>query len=143
MPGFDLKSYLERFPEVCRCKFGRAYTLSKPEKEFEQVRTGGRQLTPRDENLRSRANTLRPLLAQAARKGTQQCAQQAASAAGADNWGWQGTGRAPAERVSQSWPGVAHITVRSCGNVRHFQHAYREPPPDSPPAHRGPLSRFL
>ena len=48
MPGFDLKSYLERFPEVCRRKFGRTYAFSKLEKEFEQVRTGGRQLTARD-----------------------------------------------------------------------------------------------
>jgi hypothetical protein len=31
VPGFDLKSYLNRFPEVCRRKFGGTYTFSKLE----------------------------------------------------------------------------------------------------------------
>lgn len=45
---FDLQSYLARFPEVCQRKFGRSFEFSKLEKEFEQLRTGGRRLTARD-----------------------------------------------------------------------------------------------
>jgi len=48
MPGFDLKSYLARFAEVCRKKFGRAYSFATIEKEFEPLRTGGRTLKARD-----------------------------------------------------------------------------------------------
>jgi hypothetical protein len=48
VPGFDLKSYLARFPEVCRKKFGRAFSFATIEKEFEPLRTGGRTLKARD-----------------------------------------------------------------------------------------------
>ncbi len=48
MPAFDLKSYLARFPEVCRKKFGRAFSFSTLEKEFEPLRTGGRTVKARD-----------------------------------------------------------------------------------------------
>jgi len=48
MPGFDLKSYLARFAEVCRKKFGRAYSFATIEKEFGSLRTGGRTLKARD-----------------------------------------------------------------------------------------------
>jgi hypothetical protein len=48
VPDFDLKVYLALFPTVCKRKFNRSYNLAKLEKELEQVRTGGRQLTARD-----------------------------------------------------------------------------------------------
>lgn len=48
MPGFDLKSYLTRFPEVCRKKFGRAFSFATLAKDFEPLRTGGRTLKARD-----------------------------------------------------------------------------------------------
>jgi hypothetical protein len=48
MAGFDLKSYLERFPEVCRAKFGRTYNFRVLEKEFAQLRGGKRWLAARD-----------------------------------------------------------------------------------------------
>ena len=35
MPGFDLTYYLDRFPEVCRQKFGRTYSFRALEKKFE------------------------------------------------------------------------------------------------------------
>jgi len=48
MASFDLKSYLDRFPEVCARKFTRRFDFAKLEKEFEPLRTGGRRLTGRD-----------------------------------------------------------------------------------------------
>ncbi len=48
MSSFDLRSYLERFPEVCRSKFGRAYSFRALEKEFAQLRGGKRWLAARD-----------------------------------------------------------------------------------------------
>lgn len=48
MPGFNLKSYLERFPEVCEAKFGRAYNFRALEKKHEQLRSGKRWLVARD-----------------------------------------------------------------------------------------------
>jgi hypothetical protein len=46
--GFDLRSYLERFPETCRTQFGRTYNFRTLEKEFAQLRSGGRWLAARD-----------------------------------------------------------------------------------------------
>jgi hypothetical protein len=46
--GFDLRSYLERFPEVCRAKFGRTYNFRALEKDFAHLRSGGRWLAARD-----------------------------------------------------------------------------------------------
>jgi hypothetical protein len=46
--GFDLKSYLERFPEVYKRRFGRAYSFPSLEKKFEQLRTGKRWLVAKD-----------------------------------------------------------------------------------------------
>jgi len=48
MAGFDLRTYLERFPDVCRTKFGRAYNFRALEKDFEQLRAGRRWLVARD-----------------------------------------------------------------------------------------------
>lgn len=48
MPGFDLRSYLDRFPEVCRAKFRRSYSFRALEKEFEPLRSGKRWLAARD-----------------------------------------------------------------------------------------------
>lgn len=48
MAGFDLQAYLERYPEVCRAKFGRAHNFHAFEKEFEQLREGKRHLVARD-----------------------------------------------------------------------------------------------
>ena len=46
--GFDLKYYLERFPEVCRQKFGRTYSFRALEKKFEPLCTGNRWLAAKD-----------------------------------------------------------------------------------------------
>ena len=48
MASFDLQAYLNRFPEVCRKKFGRVYNFHALEKDFEQLRTGKRWLVARD-----------------------------------------------------------------------------------------------
>ena len=48
MPDFDLRSYLDRFPEVCRKKFGRTYSFQSLEKKFEQLRSGKRWLVAKD-----------------------------------------------------------------------------------------------
>lgn len=48
MAGLNLRSYLDRFPEVCEQKFSRRYDFAKVEKEFEQVRRGGSRLMARD-----------------------------------------------------------------------------------------------
>jgi hypothetical protein len=48
MASFDLRSYLDRFPEVCERKFVSRFDFAKLEKEFEPLRTGGRWLTARD-----------------------------------------------------------------------------------------------
>ena len=48
MPGFDLKHYLDRFPEVCRQKFGRTYSFRALEKKFEPLCTGNRWLAAKD-----------------------------------------------------------------------------------------------
>jgi hypothetical protein len=48
MSPFDLRAYLDRFPEVCRKKFGRTYNFRVLEKEFEQLRAGNRWLAARD-----------------------------------------------------------------------------------------------
>jgi len=48
MPGIDLKSYLERFPEVCKRKFGRTYAFRALEKKFEPLCTGNRWLAAKD-----------------------------------------------------------------------------------------------
>jgi hypothetical protein len=46
--SFDLQSYLERFPQVCKVKFGRAYNFHALEKRFEQLRDGKRWLVAKD-----------------------------------------------------------------------------------------------
>jgi hypothetical protein len=46
--GFDLRKYLDCFPEVCRKKFGRSWSWRSLEKDFEQLRTGKRWLVARD-----------------------------------------------------------------------------------------------
>jgi hypothetical protein len=48
MAGFDLKLYLDRFPEVCRHKFGRSYSFHALEKKFEPLCTGNRWLAAKD-----------------------------------------------------------------------------------------------
>lgn len=48
MPRFDLKSYFERFPEVCRRKFGRTYNFRTLEKKFEPLQAGKRWLVAKD-----------------------------------------------------------------------------------------------
>ena len=48
MPDFDLKSHLDRFPELCRKKFGRTYSFQSLEKKFEQLRSGKRWLVAKD-----------------------------------------------------------------------------------------------
>ena len=46
--GLNLKIYLEKFPEVCKRKFGRAYNFSALEKRFLPLREGQRWLAARD-----------------------------------------------------------------------------------------------
>jgi len=48
VPGFDLRSHLDRFPEVCKRKFGRTYSFHSLEKKFEQIRSGKRWLVAKD-----------------------------------------------------------------------------------------------
>jgi hypothetical protein len=48
MSGFDLKLYLDRFPEVCKQKFGRSYAFRALEKKFEPLCTGNRWLAAKD-----------------------------------------------------------------------------------------------
>ena len=48
MPGFDIKFYLDRFPEVCKQKYGRAYSFRTLEKKFEPLCTGNRWLAAKD-----------------------------------------------------------------------------------------------
>jgi hypothetical protein len=45
---FDLKSYVQRFSEVCKGKFGRSYNLAALEKRFSPLRDGQRWLAARD-----------------------------------------------------------------------------------------------
>ena len=46
--GFDLKSYAQKFPEVCKRKFGRSYNLAALEKRFAPLRQGQRWLAAKD-----------------------------------------------------------------------------------------------
>jgi len=46
--GLELKNYLEKFPEVCKRKFGRTYNFSALEKRFAQLREGKRWLVAKD-----------------------------------------------------------------------------------------------
>jgi len=46
--SFDLKSYLDRFDEVSKLKYGRAYNFSAIEKKLAQLREGKRWLVARD-----------------------------------------------------------------------------------------------
>jgi len=48
VPDFDLRSYLDRFPEVCKKKFGRTYSFHSLEKKFDQLRSGKRWLVAKD-----------------------------------------------------------------------------------------------
>lgn len=48
MSGFDLRSYLERFPELCEHKFGRSYNLRALEKKYEPLREGKRWVAAKD-----------------------------------------------------------------------------------------------
>ena len=48
MADFDLRAYLDRFPDVCRSKFGRAYNFAALERDFDQLRAGKRWLVARD-----------------------------------------------------------------------------------------------
>jgi len=42
--GLDLKAYLEKFPDICRNKFGRTYNLEALEAHFQEHATGKRHL---------------------------------------------------------------------------------------------------
>lgn len=44
----DLKTHLEKFPEICKRKFGRTYNFSALEKRFVPLREGQRWLAARD-----------------------------------------------------------------------------------------------
>ncbi len=46
--SLDLKSYLHKFPEVCRQKFGRSYDFATLEKRFAPLREGQRWLAAKD-----------------------------------------------------------------------------------------------
>lgn len=46
--SFDLKSYLDRFPELCKGKFGRVYSFRALENKFEPLRVGKRWLVAKD-----------------------------------------------------------------------------------------------
>lgn len=46
--GCDLRRYLERFPEMCRKKYGRTYNFRHLEKRYTQLREGKRWLVARD-----------------------------------------------------------------------------------------------
>ncbi len=48
MASFDLKYYLDRFPDVCKQKFGRTYSFRTLEKKFEPLCTGNRWLAAKD-----------------------------------------------------------------------------------------------
>ena len=48
MPGIELKSYLDCFPEICKQKFGRSYVFRTLEKKFEPLCTGNRWLAAKD-----------------------------------------------------------------------------------------------
>lgn len=48
MAAFDLKCYLDRFPEVSKQKFGRTYSFRALEKKFEPLCTGNRWLAAKD-----------------------------------------------------------------------------------------------
>lgn len=45
---FDLAAYLQRFPDVCRVKYGRTYSLRALEKKLEPVGSGKRWLVAKD-----------------------------------------------------------------------------------------------
>jgi hypothetical protein len=46
--GLDLQSYLTRFPEVCRAKYGRTYDLLALQHKFDYLRNGTRWLAAKD-----------------------------------------------------------------------------------------------
>jgi hypothetical protein len=46
--GLDLKAYLEKFPEICKHKFGRTYNFGALEKRFAPLRQGQRWLAAKD-----------------------------------------------------------------------------------------------
>jgi hypothetical protein len=46
--GLDLKAHLEKYPEICKRKFGRTYNFSALEKRFVPLREGQRWLAARD-----------------------------------------------------------------------------------------------
>jgi hypothetical protein len=46
--GLDLKAHLEKYPEICKRKFGRTYNFSALEKRFVPLREGQRCLAARD-----------------------------------------------------------------------------------------------
>lgn len=46
--ALDLKAHLEKFPEICKRKFGRTYNFSALEKRFVPLREGQRWLAARD-----------------------------------------------------------------------------------------------
>jgi hypothetical protein len=46
--GFDLKSYAQKFPEVCKRKFGCTYNLAAVERRFAPLREGQRWLAAKD-----------------------------------------------------------------------------------------------
>lgn len=46
--SFDLKSYLDRFDEVCELRYGRRYNFAAVEKRFAQLREGKRWLVAKD-----------------------------------------------------------------------------------------------
>ncbi|HUS12534.1 MAG TPA: hypothetical protein VMZ30_18845, partial [Pyrinomonadaceae bacterium] len=45
---FDLKKYLDVFPDVCKAKFGRKFDCQKIEKDFSHLARGDRWLSARD-----------------------------------------------------------------------------------------------
>jgi hypothetical protein len=45
---FDLRTYLERFPEVCETKFGRTFSFRQLERRFQKLRDGERWLAAKD-----------------------------------------------------------------------------------------------
>jgi hypothetical protein len=46
--GLDLKAYFEKFPDICRNKFGRTYDFEVLEAHFREHATGKRHLTAKD-----------------------------------------------------------------------------------------------
>ncbi len=127
--AFELASYLLRWDEICRKKFGHSYDFSALEAYFQEHATGKRHITAKDvgklfnpENTPFAKYWPRPHA-----KALEEVLTEKRVYVGPLSKDSKALIESASFRVPQSWNGVISPSLRPPFSIRHFQHACDSP----------------